>query len=183
MHDYPQSLTPVGRSAPIPRRIRAMLAGTTVLDTTSARYGWEWPHYPQYYVPLADVVPGVLVDEVHEEERPFGPARRHGLRVGEVARPGAAWVQLDGPLGDTVRLEWSALDAWFEEDEEVFVHPRNPYARMDALRSTRTVRVEVGGLLLAESSPPSWSSRPACRPATTCRARPCSGTSSSRRTP
>ena len=57
-------------------------------------------------------------------------------------------------LAGTVRLEWAALDAWFEEDEEVFVHPRNPYARVDALRSSRHVRVELDGLLLAESAAP-----------------------------
>ena len=46
------------------------------------------------------------------------------------------------------------MDHWFEEDEEVFVHPRNPYTRVDALRSTRRVRVELGGVVLAESSSP-----------------------------
>jgi uncharacterized protein (DUF427 family) len=82
---------------------------------------------------------------------------RHGLRVAEIARPGVAHVYgedaLEG-LAGTVRFEWDALDAWFEEDEEVFVHPRNPYARVDALRSTRSVRVELDGVLLAESSCP-----------------------------
>jgi uncharacterized protein (DUF427 family) len=53
-----------------------------------------------------------------------------------------------------VRFEWAALDAWFEEDERVFVHPRNPYVRVDALRSTRTVRVELEGFVLGESSAP-----------------------------
>jgi uncharacterized protein (DUF427 family) len=53
-----------------------------------------------------------------------------------------------------VRFEWSALDAWFEEDERVFVHPRNPYSRCDALRSRRTVRVEIDGVVLAESAAP-----------------------------
>ncbi|MGW4297850.1 DUF427 domain-containing protein, partial [Micromonospora chersina] len=52
------------------------------------------------------------------------------------------------------RFDWAALDAWFEEDEEVFVHPRNPYSRVDALRSTRHVRVELDGTVLAESTSP-----------------------------
>ena len=58
---------------------------------------------------------------------------------------------LEGIVG-TVRFEWEALDSWFEEDEEVFVHPRNPYTRVDALRSGRHVRVELDGVVLAESS-------------------------------
>jgi uncharacterized protein (DUF427 family) len=154
MRDYPQSIVPVDHVEPVPRRIRALLGGVPVLDTTAAHYAWEWPPYPQYYVPLADVEPGVLEDEGVEEERALGPARRHGLRVGDLHRPGSAWVQLSGELRDTVRFDWKALDAWFEEDEEVFVHPRNPYARVDAIRSSRTVRVELEGILLAESASP-----------------------------
>jgi uncharacterized protein (DUF427 family) len=96
----------------------------------------------------------VLVDEGVQEQRVAGPARLHGVRTGDRERPGAAWVQIDGELRDTARFDWSAFDAWFEEDEEVFVHARDPYVRVDALRSSRTVRVEIDGVLLAESSSP-----------------------------
>jgi uncharacterized protein (DUF427 family) len=57
-------------------------------------------------------------------------------------------------LSQTARFEWDALDAWFEEDDRVFVHPRSPYVRVDALRSTRRIRVELEGMTLAESSSP-----------------------------
>jgi uncharacterized protein (DUF427 family) len=157
MGDYPAAIVPVDHVEPVPRRIRAVLDGQVVVDTTAARYVWEWPNYPQYYVPLADVAPGVLVDEDHVEPSTRGAARRHGLRVGDVSRPEAALVYgedaIDG-LVDTVRFTWAALDSWFEEDEQVFVHPRSPYNRVDAIRSTRTVRVELGGVVLAESSSP-----------------------------
>jgi uncharacterized protein (DUF427 family) len=157
MHDYPQMITPVDHIEPVPRRIRAVLAGQMVLDTTRALYVWEWPNYPQYYIPMADVTPGVLVDEDHPQRLHRGTARRHGLRVNDVGRPGSARVYgddaVDG-LAGTVRFDWDALDAWFEEDEEVFVHPRNPYARVDAVRSTRRVRIELDGAVLAESSSP-----------------------------
>ena len=53
-----------------------------------------------------------------------------------------------------MRIRWDALDHWFEEDEEVFVHPRSPYVHVDALRSTRHVRIELDGVLLAESRAP-----------------------------
>ena len=53
-----------------------------------------------------------------------------------------------------MRFDWSALDAWFEEDEQVFVHPRNPYARVDAIRSTRRVTVGICGVEVALSSSP-----------------------------
>src|SRR5271165_1762570 len=57
-------------------------------------------------------------------------------------------------LAGRARFEWDSLDAWFEEDEQVFVHARDPYTRVDALRSTRSVRVELEGVVLAESSSP-----------------------------
>ncbi len=57
-------------------------------------------------------------------------------------------------LAGRARFEWDSLDAWFEEDEQVFVHPRDPYTRVDALRSTRSVRIELDGVILAESSSP-----------------------------
>jgi uncharacterized protein (DUF427 family) len=155
--DYPRMVVAVNHIEPVPRRVRAFLGGALVLDTTRALYVWESPNYPQFYIPLADVDAGVLVDEEHTEHLRRGTARRHGLRVDEVSRKGVAHVYgedaLEG-LAGTVRFEWDALDAWFEEDEEVFVHPRNPYARVDALRSTRSVRVELDGVPLAESSCP-----------------------------
>ncbi|HST86636.1 MAG TPA: DUF427 domain-containing protein [Kineosporiaceae bacterium] len=157
MRDYPRMLTPVDTVEPAPRRVRAMLANQVVFDTTKALYVWEWEPYPQYYIPLVDVTAGLLVDEGDREKLHRGTAARHGLRVGETFRPNAASVYgadaVEG-LTDTVRFDWAALDAWFEEDEEVFVHPRNPYARVDALRSHRRVRVELDGVVLADSSSP-----------------------------
>lgn len=157
MNDYPMMIAPVNHLEPVPRRIRAFLAGEKILDTTRAQYVWEWPYYPQYYIPLADVGRDFLIPEGHHQQSRRGTFQAHTLRVAEVVRPGAARLLADSPvagLGGTVRFEWAALDAWFEEDEQVFVHPRNPYVRVDALRSTRPVRVELDGVVLAESPSP-----------------------------
>jgi uncharacterized protein (DUF427 family) len=157
MPDYPSFLSEVDHVEPVPRRIRAVLAGETVVDTTEARYVWEHPAYPQYYIPFADVRADALVDENGSEQTPRGDMRIFDVRVGDVHRPKAARVlgaaKVKG-LDDTVRFEWSAFDAWYEEDERVFVHPRNPYTRVDCLRSTRTVRIESHGVVLAETSSP-----------------------------
>lgn len=155
--DYPAMADTTGRVEPAPRRVRAYLGRVKVLDTTRARYVWESPRYPQYYVPLEDVDTSLLVDEDHPQRLRFGTARRHTLRAGDAERPGAVRVfGDDGVAGvaGTARFEWDALDAWFEEDEEVFVHPRNPYTRVDSLRSTRHVAVELDGVVLAESRSP-----------------------------
>jgi uncharacterized protein (DUF427 family) len=153
--EYPQHAVAVDHIEPVAKRIRAMVAGEMVLDTTNALYVWEAPYYPQFYIPLADVRSDVLVDEDHVQRLKRGTTRRHGLRVGDVSRPGIARVYTSDALAGLagfVRFDWAAMDAWFEEDEQVFVHPRSPYTRVDALRSTRRVSVSIDGVLLAESS-------------------------------
>lgn len=111
---------------PVPQRVRAFIGATTVLDTLGARLVWEPDAIVALYaVPEADL----LV--------PAGPwARRH---------PG---------LDDHVVIDWPAMDRWLEEDEEVFGHPRDPYHRIDARRSSRAVRVTAGGAVLAAGERP-----------------------------
>jgi uncharacterized protein (DUF427 family) len=155
LDDYPQAIVPVKHVEPVPRRIRAFLDGRVVVDTTSALYVWEWPYYPQYYLPVADVDANMLVDEQHQQHLLLGTAGRQGIQGKSGYRPGAAHLYTHSPIEGitgTVHIDWAALDSWFEEDEQVFVHPRNPYARVDALRSTRMIAVEVDGVELARSS-------------------------------
>ncbi|MEU7962817.1 DUF427 domain-containing protein [Streptomyces sp. NPDC049097] len=151
---HPSLIVPVGHVEPVPRRIRGLIGGRVVFDTRRALYVWEWRAYPQFSIPVEDLVDGVLIDDDHTEHRGAGPARRHTLQVGSEVREGAAWVWDEGSpqsLLNTVRFEWDALDSWFEEDEPVFVHPRSPYSRVDALRSASSVRVELDGVVLAEA--------------------------------
>ena len=86
-----------------------------------------------------------------------GDARILGVRTGKNDAPGAALRYQDSPieeLRDLIRFDWDAMDAWFEEDEQVFTHPRDPYTRVDILPSSRHVRVEVDGVTVAESTSP-----------------------------
>ena len=157
MTGYPRPLSTTDQIEPAPRHVRGVLANRPVLDTTSAVYVWEWPFYPQYYVPVADLAADVLVDEQRTQQLRRGTAQVFGLRVGDVERPGVVRVfgadALPG-LDGMARVDFDALDAWYEEREQIFVHPRNPYVRVDALRSDRHVRVELDGVLLAESRSP-----------------------------
>ncbi len=147
----PPSITAVNHTAPVPRRIRARKDGRTLLDTTRALYVWEWPHYPQYYVPRDDVRMEAFV-EGESITTPQGDARVLALADDPERRPAGRLITASPVAGvaGTVRLEWKALDQWFEEDE-VFVHPRSPYKRVDAVRSTRAVRVELDGTVLADA--------------------------------
>ncbi len=153
---WPRAAVAAGHTEPCPRRVRARLDGRVVLDTTRAVYLWEWPYYPRWCIPVDDVDPAVLAEGTGTRSGPFGTVRDIALRAGDGERAaGHRFVDADDPaLAGTVALTWSALDAWFEEDEQVHVHPRNPYTRVDAVRSRRHVRVSLDGVLLAESDAP-----------------------------
>jgi uncharacterized protein (DUF427 family) len=140
------------------KRVRVQFGGRFIADTIRPKLVWERPQYPRYYVPLQDVDAAVLVPTGERHRSPSrGEAELHTVKVGEREAPGAAAVLTDPvipELAGTVRFDWQAMDAWFEEDEEVFVHPRDPYTRVDILQSSRHVRVEVDGVTVADSRQP-----------------------------
>ena len=135
------------------KRIRAFLGGRAIADTTRALLVWEVPYYPVYYFPREDVA---------AELKPNGrtthvPSRGDSVLYDVEGVADAALAYPSSPieeLRDHVRLDWEAMDAWFEEDEEVYVHARDPYTRVDILPSSRRVRVEVDGVTVADSHNP-----------------------------
>ncbi|CCH29767.1 DUF427 domain-containing protein [Actinosynnema sp. NPDC047251] len=139
------------------KRVRAYLAGSPVVDTVRPALVWEKPYYPTYYFPAADVLASLVPtgDVVRSPSR--GSGEVHDVKIGDVVAAGAALTYPESPLEalrGLVRLEWDAMDEWFEEDEPVYVHPRDPYTRVDALPSSRHVRVEIDGVVVAESRRP-----------------------------
>src|SRR3984957_4903873 len=129
-HDYPQMIAETDHVEPAPRRVRATLGGEQIFDTTRALYVWEWAFYPQYYIPVDDVRRDLLVPEGQTRQSRRGTEELHALKAGDAHRPHAARLLSESPvdgLAGTARFEWDAMDAWYEEDEQVFVHPRNPY--------------------------------------------------------
>lgn len=132
------------------KRVRVMLGGKVIADSRRALLVWEKPHYPTYYFPLADVGPEVLVETTRREGR-----IRYTVRAGELEVPDAAYADTtQEALREAVAFVWNEMDHWFEEDEEVYVHPRDPYKRVDVLRSSRHVRVYVDGVRVADSTSP-----------------------------
>src|SRR5262245_25319201 len=140
------------------KRVRAYLGGEVIADTIRPVLVWEIPYYPAYYFPLKDVRTELLEPDgrtVHSPSR--GDARTFTIRAGGKAVPGAAMRYEESPIErirDLIRFDWDSMDAWFEEDEEVFTHPRDPYTRVDILASSRHVRVEVDGTTIADSTSP-----------------------------
>lgn len=148
------------RTEPANRRVRAYLGGQLVIDTTDPLYVWEHPHLPQWYLPLGDVADGVFEPTATTTRSPSrGTASHYTVRAGGKEAVDAAWRYADSPieaLRDRVRIDWNAMDAWFEEDEEVIIHPRSPTARIAILPSSRHVVVRVGGVVVAESRRPTF---------------------------
>ncbi len=143
------------RTEPGQRRVRVYLGGKLVADTKRPVYVWELPYYPTYYIPAADILAELVKDGPGERSPSRGDSVAYTVKVDGAEAKGAALRYEDSPveeLRDLVRLEWDAMDAWFEEDEEIFTHPRNPYHRVDVLPSSRHVRIEVDGVTVAESS-------------------------------
>ena len=143
-----------------PKRVRAVFAGETVADSRRVKRLHETGLLPVYYFPEADVRTDLLEPTEHTTHCPFkGDARYWSVRAGERRADNAMWsyptpLADAPPLAGYVALYWDRMDAWFEEDEEVFVHPRDPYHRVDVLDSSRHVRVLIDGETVAETRRP-----------------------------
>ncbi len=153
------------RHEPTEKRVRAMLGGRVVVDSWRAVLVWEpFRVVPSYAVPLADVRADLFPAEapVAVEKpsilHPGIPFTVHStagepltVRAGERVRDGAAFRPADADLAGHVVLDFTAFDAWYEEDEELVGHPRDPYHRVDIRPSSRHVRIELDGRTLAET--------------------------------
>jgi uncharacterized protein (DUF427 family) len=144
----------VERSA---KRVRAFLGGELVADTTRPVLVWEIPYFPTYYIPADDVRAKLVATGRTEHADNLGEGEVLDVVAGGATAAGAARRYPGSPveaLRDLVRLDWNAMDEWFEEDEPVYTHPRDPYTRVDILASSRHVRVVIDGETVAESRQP-----------------------------
>ena len=146
------------RIEPSPRWVRAYVDGVAVADSKdvlTATIG-----LPIYYFPLRDVRLDLLEPSDRAEahavlgERSFYDLRAGDRRVEEVGWRLTAPSPQAAELSDHVAFYWGRLDHWYEEDDEVFVHPRDPHHRVDVLNSSRRVRVMVGDEVVADSPRP-----------------------------
>ncbi len=141
-----------------PRRVRALFAGATVVDTLHGRLLHESGRLPVLYVPDADVSPAVLQRTDHRTHSPStGDATYWSVRVGDRWAENAVLAHVDPPDGagwlrGYTSVDWDAMDAWYDEDEQVYGHLRDPYHRVDIRSTSRRVRVLTAGAVLADST-------------------------------
>jgi uncharacterized protein (DUF427 family) len=142
----------------VDRRVRANLEGRTIADSSRALIVWEPRRIcPAYAVPeedlLADLGPAPAADEhvpgLLHPGIPFAVHSAEGVALTVAGRVGAGY-RLDD-LDGYVVLDFDAFE-WLEEDEPIRGHPRDPYHRVDVRRSSRPVRIEVGGEVVAETT-------------------------------
>ena len=143
-----------------PRRVRARFNGETVADSRRVKLLHEAGLLPVYYSPEDDVRMDLLEESDHTTHCPFkGDASYWSVRVGDKVSENAAWsypepIDSALPLAGLIAFYWRKMDHWYEEDEEVFVHPRDPYHRVDVLDSSRHVKVTVNGEVVVETERP-----------------------------
>ncbi len=142
-----------------PRRVRVDAAGHTVADSRRAKLLHETGLPPVYYLPVADVRMDLLRATEHRTHCPFKGDAAWWSVVGERVVDNAVWSYpqpLDHApdLAGYLAFDWDAMDAWYEEDERVFGHARDPYHRVDVVPSSRPVTVTVANHVVASSRRP-----------------------------
>jgi uncharacterized protein (DUF427 family) len=143
-----------------PRRVRTVLGGKTVADSRRMMLLWEPKRLPVYCFPREDVRTDLMRATGEQTDDPRGRTTLWSVQVGDREAKDAAWT-VDEPSGGCpaelagyVVISWNDMDTWYEEDDEVYVHARDPYHRVDVVSSSRHVRIEMLGETIAETSRP-----------------------------
>jgi uncharacterized protein (DUF427 family) len=143
---------------PTPRRLRVVVGGETIADSRTAFMLHEQGLQPVYYFPSRDVRSDLLEPSDRVTRCPKkGEASYWTIRAGDSVVEAGAWYYPEPLAGadwlrDLVAFYFDRMDHWYEEDEEIHVHPRDPYHRVDVVASDRRVRISLEGTVLAESA-------------------------------
>ena len=149
------------RHEPVERRVRATLGSETAVDSTRPILIWEPRRVvPSYAVPVEDIraelspaaaqaddVAGLLHPGI-----PFAVHTASGDPISVDDRVAAGFRLADDDLVGYVELDFDAFDDWYEEDERIAGHPRSPFHSIHVHRSSRPVRIELDGVLVAETT-------------------------------
>jgi uncharacterized protein (DUF427 family) len=143
-----------------PRHVRVFLGGLAIADSKRAKLVREAEVLPAYYFPKEDVRLDLFTATVHTTQCPVkGEAAYWSIKVDGKSAENAAWcypspLAAAAGIADHFAFDWPMMDKWMEEDEELYKHARDPYKRVDALPSTRHVRVVIDGQTVADTRRP-----------------------------
>ncbi|KAL0936254.1 uncharacterized protein CTRU02_208469 [Colletotrichum truncatum] len=152
------------KTLPTSRRVRVILNGTYIVDTTKAIHVWEHEAYPQYYLPTTELRNCNWKDKeaIHAADNAASSAAAV-VQITIPAHDGLKEFTTDralrfsddekssGALRGLIRLEFGSMDQWLEEETPIYVHPKDPFKRIDILPSSRSVEVKVAGKTVAKT--------------------------------
>ena len=135
-------------------------------DDAQQQFSWESAYYPSYFF-NPDALPNKYLDNPSKGTT----STTYDLVVGGRTAKEAVILHTDGNLKDLIKIKFDKMDAWLEEDEEIYIHPRDPYKvraqsshlvvrrdvviqRIDIRQSSRQVRIELDGVVLANTNKP-----------------------------
>jgi uncharacterized protein (DUF427 family) len=151
------------KTLPTPRKVQILFGGIYIVRSINASYVWEHPYYPQLYVPKADIQSASKKEnfsfhegEEFKAEDGSSIATQCSIKAGDKSTDQilAFSDNLSGKgseLKGLVKIEFSAMDQWFEEDTPIHVHPKDPFKRIDILASTREIKVSIDGQQIAHT--------------------------------
>ncbi|KAI0264377.1 hypothetical protein BC834DRAFT_882795 [Gloeopeniophorella convolvens] len=148
-HKMPIPFPPAGYTENAQRRVRVLFGGEYIVDTRKAKLVWEHSYFPYYYFHKSDVP-----EEFLRNPKQGDKLTTFDLTVADRTAEAAVIVHTEGDLKDFVKVTFDKADAWLEEDEEFYYHPKDPYKRVDVQQSSRHVRVEIDGVEVANTTKP-----------------------------
>ncbi|MEW2515404.1 DUF427 domain-containing protein [Streptomyces sp. NPDC046870] len=143
------------------RWVRGRKGEVTVVDSRHPVLVWEpGVPVPLYAFPRTEVREDLLRPAknppigTHTGSRIF-----YDLDIDGDLLENAAWTFPAADLADHIAFEWfrrtgRGLDHWYEEEEEIFIHPRDPHKRVDAIPSSRHLVVQIDGTVVADTRRP-----------------------------
>jgi uncharacterized protein (DUF427 family) len=142
---------------PTPKRLRVEVGGVTIADSRRAMMLHEGGQQPIYYFPPEDVRADVLEGSDRQTHCPKkGDASYYTIRAGGEMVKDGAWYYPDPlpgapPIGGLIAFYFNRMGRWLEEGEEIGVHPRDPYHRIDVRATDRHIKISLAGAVLAET--------------------------------
>jgi len=140
------------------KRIRVLFNGAYIADSIATELVWEHKWYPHVYIPSKDVQTKYLSEPDQQKDAPPAVNEFAKSKVLKLTVDGKSTDQVtqvvEGPLKDYIRFQFDAMDTWFEEDTPIYVHPKDPYKRVDVLPSTRHIEVKIDGVTVADTHVP-----------------------------
>jgi len=142
---------------PASKRLRVKVGDDILADTINGLVLYESDHLPVYYFPMEDVSMQNFYLSGKTTCCPYkGDTEYYSLKVGKDHVENIMWhypkpIMKCPDISSYVGFEWGLVDHWYEEDEEIFVHARDPYRRVDCLQSTRRVEVVLEGEIVADT--------------------------------